>query len=81
MREKKPLKYDLIMINPPWVHAKQIEGESMLQMGVYDEKATFLQNSLNKAGNSIFIYLAALLKDKDSKILMIYSDFSKVLGI
>ena len=35
---KAPTSYDLIICNPPWIHAKKQKGESDILDGVYDDK-------------------------------------------
>jgi len=48
--EAKPLKqFDWIVINPPWLAASRLEGDSGLGDAVYDEGSLMLQNSIRLA--------------------------------
>ena len=39
---KAPISYDVIVCNPPWIHAKKQKQESNILNGVYDEKGKIL---------------------------------------
>lgn len=42
MQYRLPKVFDYILINPPWISAPKMQGESVLADGVYDEKSKML---------------------------------------
>ena len=49
---KLPLKYDYVVVNPPWLAAKPV-GENDLRLGVCDEKGKMLTASLGLASTHV----------------------------
>lgn len=51
MEAQLPKTFDFITINPPWLVASKMEGESLVADGVYDKNAAMLENSIKLASN------------------------------
>lgn len=61
---KLPKKFDWIVINPPWIAASRMEGESSLADAVYDD-SNMLVNSLQLSStHSITKNAYSLLKER-----------------
>ncbi len=54
MEYKIQKQFDLIFINPPWIAASKLEGDSVIGDGIYDKDSKMLINSLTLASNNIF---------------------------
>jgi hypothetical protein len=68
------------LINPPWLHAKKLPFESDLEGGVYDENGKMLESCLKITG-TYFYKKGQHLRDKNSKIFLIYSDLNRNLNL
>ena len=44
-----PDKFDWIVVNPPWLDASCLPGESIISLGIYDKDQVMIENSLNIA--------------------------------
>lgn len=49
-----PKQFDCIVINPPWLAASRLQGDSGIGDGVYDEKGLMLQNSIRLASTHLY---------------------------
>ena len=54
MEHKLQKAFDLIFINPPWISASKLAGNSVIGDGVYDKDSQMLINSLTLASNNDF---------------------------
>ena len=48
-----PVKYEMMIANPPWITSSILNTEHLLDSGIYDPKETFLKSIFQFAGNKL----------------------------
>jgi len=75
---KFPVKYEMMIANPPWITSSILNSEHLLDSGVYDPKETFLKAIFQFAANHLSVQSSI---SKNGILLLYYSDLSQILGI